>query len=191
DGLGISYSDIATGKFYPSLVYKSAEAAKKSGRRGAQDFEGLLWGELFSPLGLPSNDTRVLLRAFSVAEVLSMAAGTHHLSGLKDMSRLLTLPKKPIRPAVSDYRVADTPLARLVSQAINERFTSVAQAARSSGINRATLKFVIYGPSQFHFDQTWTGLSTLTGIPVARLKALHAGEPLEAITETTTEEVTT
>lgn len=175
DGLGLSAREIAEPTRGDSDSDNAARAVEASLIRGRKGLDGLFWGDLFPSKGLKPSTIHKVLKDFPVKEVLEIAAGTHPLSRVIDVKAVEKwLPTRSRRNPLAGYSVADTRLALLVSNSITARFPSIYAAAKSVGTTKDTLTEVISGKRRSYWrSNTWTALSSLTGVPEAELRALN------------------
>ena len=165
-GLGKTVSQVAEDLLGLSDA-DSKRATEQMLRRGRNDFNGLLWGDLFPAKGTTPQNIHKVLKNFQVDEVLQIAAGEHPYSKVVDVSDLedwVPMPRQS--DPLYGFHVADTPLARQVADTISERFDSIGAAAKSVGLTHDTLKEILEGKERKLWRETLTALTTLVGQPL-------------------------
>ena len=178
DGLGMPYGKIA--QRLQLITVDASEAMRARVRRGREDLEGLLWGELF-PLGRrPPESVHGLLRYYSVTDALRVARGEHPLSNETDMDRVARWSPEAETTMFSDVNfIAEAPLAQALGKALNGRFPSLYAVAEHTGINHSVFRKLLDNKQQYVKASTIPILCELMDMDEGDVRELMAqsGQP--------------
>ena len=127
------------------------------------------------PGGGVGGNVHRLLADLKIEEVVQIAQGKHPMSDSVDDAELMEWANSK-RVPVELWRVgphANTPLANLLAERVNNRFPGKKVAARAIGINLNTLNVILFGEGLSKLSgRTPTGLSAFLGKSAPELEAM-------------------